>query len=388
VLDRRIAGLEALARASDPTTKQPISPLTLFEAAQAQGLTLRLDRLCRERAVEDFVSAALPDEGEPLLFLNLDVSILKEGIVGSGHLIRLLERHGLPARRVAIELIESKISDLRATHRFLDTHREHGFLIALDDVGAGNSNFDRILDLRPDILKLDRSLVSAIDRDYRKQEAFSCCTRIAQKLGIVVIAEGVETEAEALGCLERGAELMQGYYFARPCAPTPDWPINDGLARVKGLEAILKQRKLEQFLARKGLYRSYNAAAGDICEAVAATAEDGWGNAITAQLARHPFVECAYVLNEAGVQITDTIFAPGRRGRRPCPLFAPGKVGSRQGTKEYFLCLGPQQQRYVTDPYVSRATGTLCVTFSSYVRLPTSRLVVVCVDIDAGEGGR
>jgi EAL domain-containing protein (putative c-di-GMP-specific phosphodiesterase class I) len=382
VLSQRVVGFEALARATDPDTNAPIAPLPLFQTAQREGLTLALDRLCREKAVEGFVTRSLLD-GDGLLFLNLDVSILEDGVVGSGHLTRLTEQFGLSPKRVVIELIESRVRDMLALHRFLDVHREQGFLIALDDMGAGNSNLDRILEVRPDILKLDRSLVANIDKEYRKQEAFACCMRIAHKLGIVVIAEGVETESEALSCLERGADLMQGYYFARPGYPESGLQLVDGLARIRKLTGTLRERQLERFLLRKARYRQYDAVANRICVLVGQTAEVIWPDGIRAEIEHHPFVECTYILDQTGIQITDTIFGPGRRGNRANLLFAPATVGADQGSRDYYICLGPTQRRYVTDPYISRATGTLCVTMSTLVPLSPERTIVVCVDIDS-----
>jgi EAL domain-containing protein (putative c-di-GMP-specific phosphodiesterase class I) len=377
-----MVGIEALARATDPDTNAPILPLPLFQAAQHQGLTLDLDRLCREKAVEGFATPTML-VSDQLLFLNLDVSILDDGVVGSGHLIHLLERFGLPPNRVVIELIESRVRDMGALHRFLDTHRAQGFLIALDDLGAGNSNLDRILDVRPDILKLDRSLVSNIDREYRKQEAFACCMRIAHKLGIVVIAEGIETESEALCCLERGADLVQGFYFARPRYPGPEAQLAEGMSKVHDLSVLLRERQLENFRLRKARYRGYDAVANRICVKVGETAEATWPEHIRGEIAQHPFVECAYVLDAMGIQLTDTIFGPGRQGNRANHLFAPARIGADQGSKDYYLCLGPHQRRFVTDPYISRATGTLCVTLSTLVQLSSDRTVVVCVDIDS-----
>jgi EAL domain-containing protein (putative c-di-GMP-specific phosphodiesterase class I) len=382
VLNRSVVGVEALARATDPDTHQPIAPLPLFEAAQQQGLTLALDRLCREKAVEGFVTAPMV-ESEQLLFLNLDVSILEEGIVGSGHLIQLVEQHGLSPSRVVIELIESRIQDMSAVHRFLDTHRERGFLIALDDVGAGNSNLDRIVDLAPNILKLDRSLVSGLDKDYRKQEVFACCMRVAHKLGVVVIAEGIETQSEALACLERGADLMQGYLFARPAFPGPAAHVAEGLATAQAVGAVMKERQREQFLAKKARYRMYDAAANRIGVVVGETPAQAWVERIASELGHYPFVECAYVLDEAGMQITETIFGPGRGPAVRSLLFSPAAAGVDQSSKDYFLCLGPTQRRFVTDPYISRATGRLCVTLSAVVSLPGGRTVVVCVDTDS-----
>jgi EAL domain-containing protein (putative c-di-GMP-specific phosphodiesterase class I) len=375
-------GVEALARATDPDSNQPIAPLPLFEAAQRQGLTLALDRLCREKAVEGFVTTPM-FESEQLLFLNLDVSILEDGIVGSRHLIQLVERHALSPSRVVIELIESRIRDMSAVHRFLDTHRAHGFLIALDDVGAGNSNLDRIVDLAPNILKLDRSLVSGLDKDYRKQEVFSCCMRVAHKLGVVVIAEGIETQSEALACLERGADLMQGYLFARPSFPGPDTHVAEGLVAARAVGTVMKEHQRDQFLAKKARYRMYDAAANRIGVVVGEAPAHAWGARIASELEHYPFVECAYVFDEAGIQITDTIFGPGRSPTGGSLLFSPAAMGVDQSNKDYFLCLGPMQRRFVTDPYISRATGRLCVTLSSVVPLPGGRTVVVCVDTDS-----
>jgi len=381
VLSQRVVGVEALARATDPHNAQPIAPLPLFEAAQQQALTLELDRLCREKAVEGFATPATV-EGDQILFLNLDVSILEDGVVGSGHLIRLVDQFSLPPNRVVIELIESRIRDMPAMRRFLDTHRAHGFLIALDDMGAGNSNLDRIVDLAPDVLKLDRSLVSGLDKDYRKQEAFSCCMRIAHKLGVVVIAEGIETEGEAIACLERGADLMQGYYFARPRFPGPEAQVTEGLGKASALTAVIRERQRARFLAKKTRYQMYDAVANRISVIVGEVVGEAWEQRIGTELGGYPFVECAYVLDQTGVQITDTIFGPGRRGNRSNLLFSPAAPGADQGSQDYFICLGPQQHRFVTDPYISRATGTLCVTLSSLVQLSPSRAVVVCVDID------
>ncbi len=385
VLSQRLVGLEALARAVDPETKAPVPPLHLFEAAERRGLTLDLDRLCREKAVEGF--AAMLD-CEPLLFLNLDVSILQDGVVGSGHLSGVLEKFGVPARRVVIELVESRIGDIRAMHRFLDAHRAQGYLIALDDVGAGNSNLDRILEARPDILKLDRSLIAGVDREYRKQEMLSCCMRIAHKLGIVVITEGVETESEAMCCLERGADLMQGFYFARPCFPGPNWQVAEGLCKARELGVALRQRERERFAARKERYGKYASIAARMCAVPERTPPEEWADAIRVEMANHPVVECVYLLDQSGIQITDTIFAPGRQGDRCSLLFAPAATGADQGSKEYLICLGPQQPRYVTDPYISRATGTVCVTLSTLVPLRNGRTVVVCVDMDSTCGMR
>ena len=145
----------------------------------------------------------------------------------------------------------------------------------------------------------------------------------------------------------------------------------------------MKEHQRDQFLAKKARYRMYDAAANRIGVVVGEAPAHAWGARIASELEHYPFVECAYVFDEAGIQITDTIFGPGRSPTGGSLLFSPAAMGVDQSNKDYFLCLGPMQRRFVTDPYISRATGRLCVTLSSVVPLPGGRTVVVCVDTDS-----
>ena len=77
---------------------------------------------------------------------------------------------GLKPENIAIEIIESDVEDLKELQRFVQLYRSYGFLIALDDVGAGHSNLNRIPLIKPDILKIDRFLVQNIQDDFYKQE--------------------------------------------------------------------------------------------------------------------------------------------------------------------------------------------------------------------------
>jgi EAL domain-containing protein (putative c-di-GMP-specific phosphodiesterase class I) len=123
------------------------------------------------------------------------------------------------AANIVIEIVESDTEDTEALIRFVKSYRECGFNIALDDVGTGHSNFDRISLLRPDIIKIDRSIISGIATDYFKQEIFKSLAKLSKGIGSLILAEGVETKEEILCCLEYGADLLQGYFFSRPIDP-------------------------------------------------------------------------------------------------------------------------------------------------------------------------
>lgn len=94
---------------------------------------------------------------------------------------------------------------------FLCTYKEYGFLIALDDVGTGHSNLDRISLVKPDILKIDRSIIDNIDQRYHNQEVFKSLVNLSKRIGTMVVTEGVERKEEAILAFELGADMLQGY---------------------------------------------------------------------------------------------------------------------------------------------------------------------------------
>lgn len=379
IREKRVIGLEALVRATNPVSGQPISANFLFDAASRHKQSLQLDQLCRESAISGFTSLASLDP-DLILFINVDVSSLNRSTVESNALIRLIEEHGIPSERVVIEIVESKISDATTLQRFVANHRKRGFLIALDDMGAGHSNLERIPSLKPDIIKLDRSLIQNIDREYHKQELFEFFIKLAHRLGVFVVVEGIETEAEALTCLERGADLVQGFYFAYPQPPTPTC-LEGGLDYASRLRSVLTEHMVERFTQRKLMYKQFNDIASRITAMIEMSSPSAYETMLEHTLQRFPLAECAYVINEAGRQITRTVFNPACVERRRTPLYGPAPAGGNQSAKDYFMYLGKNQRHYVTRPYVSMATGNVCVTISNRVTLSSGDSFVVCVDI-------
>lgn len=215
---RRIHGYEALIRG--PQHSPLHAPQRLFESAMQAGLLVELDLLCRRLAIERFVALGLGGK----LFLNVMPSTLLERDFREGLTLAYLDRGGLAPERVVIELTEHlPIADYQAMRQAMDHYREMGFRVALDDLGAGHSSLRHWAELRPDMVKLDRHFVAGIDSSPDKREFLRSLLDVARSLGCELIAEGVETaeEQRCLWELDRGLVLLQGYYFARPCAEPP-----------------------------------------------------------------------------------------------------------------------------------------------------------------------
>lgn len=126
-------------------------------------------------------------------------------------------RVGFPLERIIFEVTEQeRISDMAHLLRILTAYREMGFQTAIDDFGAGYAGLNLLADFQPDLIKLDMHLIRGIDRDSVRQVLVEHTLGICHRLGIAVIAEGVETLEEYRALREMGVSLQQGYLFARP----------------------------------------------------------------------------------------------------------------------------------------------------------------------------
>jgi EAL domain-containing protein (putative c-di-GMP-specific phosphodiesterase class I) len=152
---QRAVGYEALLRAHDPLDRA-VSPLDVFGQAARQGELLQLDRLAQALHLENF--ALLGAERE-WLFLNVHPGVLTDPFQAAA-LLANLKRLGMPPRRVVLEVLEQRAEDVEQLADAVREFRAQGFLIALDDFGAGHSNIERIWQLNPDIVKLDRIMLS------------------------------------------------------------------------------------------------------------------------------------------------------------------------------------------------------------------------------------
>src|SRR2546429_4117931 len=171
---------------------------------------MQLDRQCRAVHARNFRRLG---DGDSWLFLNVDPHIAVQGH-RFGSFAQMLEENGLPAHRVAVELIETPFEDEKRLVAAVEHYRKLGCLIVIDDFGAGYSNFDRIWQLRPDIVKIDREMTRRVTIETLARRMFTGIISVLREAGAPVCVEGIETEAEAVLVIDADADLMQGDYFA------------------------------------------------------------------------------------------------------------------------------------------------------------------------------
>lgn len=213
---RSVHGFECLSR-FDTEPRRP--PDQWFNAAHSVRLGQELELHAIRKALaslEDFPG------GVPL---NVNCS---PELILSGRLTPLLE-DGTDFSRVVLEVTEhAVVDDYAAMAEALQPFRARGSRLAVDDAGAGYSSMRHILNLQPEIIKLDMSLTQSIDRDGHRRALAKGLISFAHEIGSLIVAEGVEeaSELDTLGQL--GVDFAQGYYLARPLA------LQDALLAARG----------------------------------------------------------------------------------------------------------------------------------------------------------
>ncbi len=196
---------------------QVILPDLLFEEARHRGMLYQLDRLCRIEALR--ASHRCPTDSK--IFINFSPSSIFSPTKCLHSTFAEAKRLSIDSRRIVFEVVESdRIDDLSHLHAILDHIHENGYAYALDDVGQGMNNIERIIELRPDYVKLDKFFVSNIHTNSFKQECANRIFEIANRVHAICIAEGVESEEESTYLREHGYLIQQGYLFGKPC-PIP-----------------------------------------------------------------------------------------------------------------------------------------------------------------------
>jgi EAL domain-containing protein (putative c-di-GMP-specific phosphodiesterase class I) len=210
ITTREIRGYEGLARG--PWDTELHSPAALFGLAEETGLLFELDCLCRRLALR----GARGLQPGKLLFLNCLPTAIHDPAFRGDVLRRTLEDLRLRPSDVVFEISEREsIHNFAIFREARDYYAELGFKIALDDTGVAYGSLEAVMELSPDFIKVDQSLIRGIDTDPPRQELLRALNAVAGTLKAEIIAEGIETSEELATIQGLGIPYGQGYLFGR-----------------------------------------------------------------------------------------------------------------------------------------------------------------------------
>lgn len=368
----QIIAHEALLRAKDREGRN-VPPALLFNPLSGHSDLLHLDRASR---LMHIVNAR---QAPGCFFLNLHPCLfdsLRE--VDSLAAAKAIgEFAGNGHSRYIVEIVEEEITDHAHFEEGVAVLRSVGMGVALDDFGAGHSNFDRVWKIRPDVVKLDRSFAARASEDRAVCRLLPQIVSILHEAGTLVLLEGIETLEQARIAMDSNVDFGQGWYFAHPAA----CPGSSGTS--ERMEAVWSGTGAASVAAdhSRWLLVPYQQALRETAQRLM----QGYslGDAAPRWMSL-PHVSALYVLDADGRQEGDAIEFPcaGQPASGFCLGHAPG---ARWASREHFIgAIRAPGETHLTRPYLSVASGRVCVTVSIGI-MAGARRVVVCGDVDWAE---
>ena len=196
-------------------------PDEFIPLAEETGIILTINRRLIPEACRQLRSWQQLFPSDPPLFMSVNISpkqFAQDDL--ASEIGRLLQESGMDPRCVALEITETiAMADPARSAAMLAELKTLGVGLDIDDFGTGYSSLSRLQSFRVNTLKIDRVFVSRMDSDHETHEIVRIIVMLAHNLGLSVIAEGVETEAQLNLLKHAGCELAQGYLFSKPADP-------------------------------------------------------------------------------------------------------------------------------------------------------------------------
>ncbi|AJG24678.1 EAL domain protein [Cupriavidus basilensis] len=344
---------------------------------------VRLERFAARVCIAAFARAGLPGK----LFLNFSAEAIREMVSCEIDVRQFLGAVRFPVERIVVELTEQTSPEpLESLESSLRVLREAGAQLALDDYGQGNANLGLWIALRPDYVKIDRSIVNGVAKSPFRLAALRCMQELANAGNAILIAEGLETVEDLTVCRDIGITFAQGFVLGKP-SPKPSVKLEAQARAAIGANAISvfpEAVKLapRAFSASRLLINAPSVAP--------ATRNDDVLNILT----RHPSLHAVAIV-KSGRPIglinrrtfVDAYALPYHRelfGRRSCMEFAntsPMLVEKNASMEQLAQLLTSEDQRYLSDglviveqgQYVGLATGEDLVRAVTEVRIEAAR---------------
>lgn len=210
--DRTIFGYEALIRGVRADGSL-MFPDVFFEKSARNDLNFKVDRMCRESALKTAAVKKIKQK----VFINFLPTSIYDPEFCLASTVKWAKQLEFDPANIIFEVVETEfVKDQNHLKKILEYYRKQGYKIALDDVGEGYSNLNTLINIKPDIIKVDRQIIENIDKDEFKQSVYKALYTLAKEHGIEVLAEGIETAFELQMIESLGVDYLQGYYFGKP----------------------------------------------------------------------------------------------------------------------------------------------------------------------------
>lgn len=373
-------GIEALARGIEIGTNKVIGAGALIQAAEKAGFLFELEKMLIQSAIIKYTEF-YKQKSDTLLFINIDAKILSFCLEDL-FILELLDEYSLPYGNVVFDINGLDFSNYNGIKEAIKFYRDKGFAISIDDLGRDYNNLDKIIMINPDIIKINTSRLNQLDDEMYKENIFSLLGHISQKLGIVIVAKGIENKEELIIAVKNGAQFIQGYYISKPIKLN-----TESLDQI--IDSLYDRINIEDYI-EDNHYEQNRIITGKL-----ARLTERLGNNLSLDMLsdiekvkleffdEYPFIENIWYLDENGIQISESFNNSDKYKVRHASIFQTYKKGSDFSKKELYRQLTDTILNvWLTKPFVSMLTNNVCVGASTYI---SDTKMVFCMNINYEE---
>lgn len=333
----------------------------------------------------EVLSAFSPSGNGVMLMLSLGCQSFSGD---EGELERLLAgilESSIPSSNIIVEISELPDSVTRELYSICRGLHKAGIKVALGGISIGSFTEELMVVIKPDIICIGLGITSGIDRNAEKQTEFRRISDSAKRMEIFIVADGISSLDEVITCMVLNADWFSGEYFSdhrqieQLFANSTRMRIEETAQQlnvsIKKNQALVSMRRESYKQMIRMLIDRLTTAAPEDCE-----------GELFKYVSSNPEIECAYVIDGNGIQISETAVIPSRIQSE---VFAPASKGTSHQIKNYFYAVHEKiEDPFISSWYTSAATGRLCKTISASYYNASGELLIACIDLikDAASG--
>jgi len=356
-----------------------LNPSMLFHDDLKPELKVSVDRLCREKAFEQF-KPIYDGHKDMLLFVNISPDILAHIEISAMVLKHQVEGIGIDFDKVVIECPLNRATS-REFEEFVAQYKELGFKIGLDNCYVDDSFCQVISRIEPDFVKVNPGFYAKEERKAYSAKALEVVIEMADHVGGMVIAQGVESEEDSIRLLSAGVHLQQGYYYTKD----EDAKIGDPAKSFsqKIIASYDKYRKVKGELVKrkKERFEVTFKTVSSICSKFANMPEDKFEDAAKILVRNLDDVISVFVVDDAGEQITHRFHVKATGDKNRSAKIMGAEKGVDHSVRDYIMYLDMGYERFITRPFISPYTGEeTCIISKPFYNSEGLRYVV-CIEM-------
>lgn len=370
-------GIEAFVKASHPTTGELINPYNLFKLADSENLSVELNLLIVKEAIEAFLPI-YAKEPHSLLFINISESIIQFKDPND-LILSIVKQSGLSPSKIVFDIADYENATINEILSFINNYRQHGFYISIDDIGKNYFNLDRILLLNPDIIKINHQHMERLNQPDYTLRVQTHIGKIAHELGIIVVETGIENDEELLYAYEQGAQFFQGYYIHKPVEVSSE-NLDDFLDLDDTFALVRKYRQEAVIEEMRPFMNKMVGFLNEIRNDSHQWESEHLNIHIDKLFLAHPSIENGWLLDHFGIQISKTMINNKGFSIRNAAIFNIYDMGHDYSKNDFFsLLTSGALEIWITKPYRSLLSNTICVTTSSYIEIDGQEPLILCL---------